>query len=159
MPLAYGEYLSTDSEEYTRLVHLVRDLHVGGLVVSLGDVYEEAILLNRLQQAARIPLLVAGDFERGLAMRVRRSTSFPDAMALGATRDPDMAYRMARVVAEEARAIGIHQTFAPVADVNTNPANPVINTRSFGDNVALVQSMVGAFVRGTTYGEAFSRAW
>jgi len=152
MVRSYGHYFSTDSDAYERLVRLVRERRIGGLIMAQGDVYEEAVLINRLQSLARIPLLVAGDFERGIAMRVRRGTSFPDAMALGATRRPELAYRMGKVVAMEARAIGIHQNYAPVADINTNPDNPVINTRAFGDDPSLVRDMVTAFVRGTADG-------
>jgi beta-N-acetylhexosaminidase len=156
MVLGYGHYLSAESDEYAKMVRLVRESSVGGVVLSQSDVYETAIMLNRLQSQARIPLLVSADLERGLAMRVRRGTSFPDAMAIGATRKPEYAYAVGRAIAEEARAVGIHQNFAPVADVNTNPANPAINTRSFGDDLPLVNSMVAAFIRGTNDGGCIS---
>jgi beta-glucosidase-like glycosyl hydrolase/CubicO group peptidase (beta-lactamase class C family) len=154
MARMYGHYLSTESEEYERLERLVQDQKVGGLVVFQGDVYETAVLLNRLQKLAAVPLLVAGDFERGAAMRIRRSTYFPEAMAIGATRNPDYAYFAGKATAEEARAIGVHQNLAPVADVNNNPQNPVINTRSFGEDPSLVSEMVEAYVRGTLAGGA-----
>lgn len=156
MVMAYGHYLSAESDEYAKMVRLVRERNVGGVVMSHSDVYETAIVLNRLQSQARIPLLVSADLERGLAMRVRRGTYFPDAMALAATRRPQYAYEAGRAIAEEARAVGIHQNFAPVADINTNPANPVINTRSFGDDLPLVNSMVTAFIRGTNEGGCIS---
>ena len=145
---AYGQYFSTDSDPSERLVRLVSQRRVGGLMMAQGDVMEEAVLLNRLQRIARIPLLVAADFEHGLGGRVRRGTFFPDAMTVGATRRPDLAYRMGKTTAEEARAIGIHQIYAPVADINTNPLNPVINTRAFSDDPELVRDMVTAFLRG-----------
>jgi beta-N-acetylhexosaminidase len=151
-----GHYFSTENEEFARLVHLVREDKVGGMVMLQGDVYETAILLNRLQQMADVPILVAADYERGVAMRTRRATYIGDAMAIGATRDTSLAYQAGRVIAEEARAIGVHQNFAPVADVNDDPRNPVINTRSFGDNRELVASMVDAFVRGTNDGGGIS---
>ena len=110
------------------------------------------MLLNRLQQEADVPLLVAADYERGVAMRIRRATYVADAMALGATRDTVLAYQAGKAIAEEARAIGVHQNFAPVADINDNSRNPVINTRSFGDDRELVAGMVDAFVRGTKDG-------
>jgi beta-N-acetylhexosaminidase len=146
--LGKGHYLSEESDEFLRLVQLVTGNHVGCLVLPQSDVYSTAMLINRLQREARIPLLLAADLERGPAMRVRRATYFPDAMAIGATRNPDYSYRIARAIAVEARALGVRQIYAPVADVNTNPVNPVINTRSFGDDVGLVNSMVSAFVRG-----------
>jgi len=150
----YGHYFSSESDEYARLVHLVRERRVGGVVLWPGDVMAAAVRLNSLQRLASVPLLVSGDFERGVAMRVRRATPFPDAMAVGATRDPRLAYDVAYAIAREARAIGVHQNFAPVADVNTNPWNPVINTRSFGDSPALVREMAAAFVRGSLDGGA-----
>jgi len=158
MVRAFGYYFSTDSDIFERLAHLVKERKVGGIIMAQGDVYAEAVLLNRLQGLARIPLLVAADFERGTAMRVRRGTRFPEAMALGATRNAEYAYQMGRAVALEARAIGIQQNYAPVADINDNPLNPVINTRSFGDDPMLVRTMVGAFVRGTIDGGCLATA-
>ncbi len=152
MVRAFGHYYSTDSDLFERLERLVTVRRVGGIIMAQGDVYSEAVLLNRLQSLSRIPLLVASDFERGIAMRVRRGTRFPDAMALGATRNAEYAYRMGKAVAVEARTIGIHQNYAPVADINDNPLNPVINTRSFGDDPALVRTMVASFIRGTIDG-------
>jgi len=158
MVRAFGHYYSTDSDLFERLERLVTVRRVGGIIMAQGDVYAEAVLLNRLQSLSRIPLLVASDFERGIAMRVRRGTRFPDAMALGATRNAEYAYRMGKAVAVEARAIGIHQNYAPVADINDNPLNPVINTRSFGDDPMLVRTMVGAFIRGTMDGGCLATA-
>ena len=125
-------------------------------MLSQSDVYEAAVMLNALQAEARIPLLVSGDFESGMALRVRRSTVFPGAMAIAATRDPDLAFRAGYATALEARAIGVHQNFAPVADINTNPLNPVINTRSFSDNGWLVDVMASAYLRGTNDGGVIS---
>jgi beta-glucosidase-like glycosyl hydrolase/CubicO group peptidase (beta-lactamase class C family) len=149
MAKSFGHFINAESGEYRRLVRLVRDRKIGGIAVFQGDVVEQAALLNSLQRLARVPLLVGADYERGTAMRVRRGTAFPDAMALGATRDPVLAERIGYAIGGEARAIGVHQNFAPVADVNNNPANPVINTRSFGEDADLVTAMVEAFIRGT----------
>ncbi|MGB5875423.1 MAG: glycoside hydrolase family 3 N-terminal domain-containing protein, partial [Bacteroidota bacterium] len=153
-----GHYLSTDGAHYARLEKMVRDRKVGGLILWQSDVYEAAVLLNDLQRIADVPLLVSADFERGPAMRIRRTTYFPDAMAIAATRNTDFAYRAAYATGVEARSIGVHQNYAPVADVNTNPRNPVINTRAFGDDVQLVSSMVGAYVRGTNDARVLSTA-
>jgi beta-glucosidase-like glycosyl hydrolase/CubicO group peptidase (beta-lactamase class C family) len=158
MVRAFGHYYSTDSDLFERLARLVSERKVGGIIMAQGDVYAESVLLNRLQSLSRLPLLVASDFERGIAMRIRRGTRFPDAMALGATRNAEYAYRMGRAVAVEARTIGIHQNYAPVADINDNPLNPVINTRSFGDDPMLVRTMVGAFIRGTIDGGCLATA-
>jgi len=154
MPRTFGHFISDESDEYHRLEHLIQEQKIGGFVVFQGDVYETAVLLNRLQRMSRFPLLIASDFERGGAMRIRRMTHFPEAMALGATRNERYAYSVGKAIAEEARAIGVHQNLAPVADVNNNPMNPVINTRSFGEDPALVSAMVAAFVRGTGDGHA-----
>ena len=153
-----GHYLSRDGARYARLEKMVRGRKVGGLILWQSDVYEAAVLLNDLQRMAEVPLLVSADFERGPAMRIRRATSFPDAMAIAATRNTDAAYRAAYATALEARSIGVHQNYAPVADVNTNPRNPVINTRAFGDEVGLASAMVGAYVRGTNDGRVLSTA-
>jgi beta-N-acetylhexosaminidase len=104
--------------------------------------------LNALQRLAPLPLLVAADFEGGTTMRVAAGTPFPTQMGVGATGQIEDAYIMGRITGLEARAMGVHLAFAPVADVNNNPANPVINTRSFGEDPALVASMASAVVRG-----------
>ncbi len=149
VPFTYAPYMSDSSDTYEQLVHLVKDIHVGGFVVSIGNVYEEAILINRLQKVSRIPLLFSSDFEYGLGMRLRNGISFPSNMALGATRDTMLAYRIGRAVGREARAIGVLQNYAPVSDVNDNPDNPIINVRSFGENPELVGKMASAFATGT----------
>ncbi len=148
MSRAYGYYVNSRSDEYRRLEDLVRRRKIGGLVVSQGDVYETPLLLNRLQAMAKVPLLIGSDCEWGTAMRIRRGTRFPEDMALGATRDTALAYRVGQAVAREMRALGMHQDYAPVVDVNRNPLNPVINTRSFGERPGLVAAMAGAYVAG-----------
>jgi len=144
-----GKYYPFDSDHWLELERLARDRKLGGFIFSIGDVYEYPAQVNRLQKLAKIPLLITCDLEYGMGMRVRNSTTFPRAMAVGATRNPTFAYEMGRVTAEEAKALGVHQNYAPVADVNTHPKNPVINTRAFGDDVVLVTEMSKAFVRGT----------
>jgi beta-N-acetylhexosaminidase len=148
-PSTLGIYYAQDSDPWRELEKYVTDRKVGGLVLSVGDVYEYALMVNKLQRASDVPLLIAGDFEYGAAMRVHRATMFPRAMAIGATRNPGYAYEVGRVTAVEGRALGIHQNYAPTIDVNNNPKNPVINTRSFGDDVKLVTEMGAAFVSGT----------
>ncbi|MCH8948408.1 MAG: hypothetical protein IH789_12425 [Acidobacteria bacterium] len=154
----FGAFSNNESEEFARLSRQVRELHVGGFVVAtrprkpsgieLTGVYALARLTNRLQQLARTPLLVAGDFERGASFRVHPTTVFPHNMAVGATGDPKYAEALGRAAAIEARALGVHWVLAPVADVNNNPENPVINIRSFGEDPEQVAAMVAAFVRG-----------
>ncbi len=150
MSKAYGYYYSSQSDEYHRLEHLVKEHKFGSLIFMQGDVYETAQMINRMQELSDVPLLIGSDFEWGPAMRIRRSTRFPEAMALGAARDTVLAYQMGKAIGQESRAIGVHQNFGPVADVNSNPDNPVINTRSFGENPELVADLANAVMLGLT---------
>lgn len=148
MPRAYGYFTNTESDEYQIMLKLVQEKKVGGFCFFQGDVYATAITINKLQEQSNIPLLIAADFERGGPMRIRRMTPFPEAMALGASRRADLAYKMGEIVARESRAIGIHINFAPVVDVNNNPDNPVINTRSYGESPELVAEIASAYMKG-----------
>ncbi len=143
-----GRFMHRGSEEYLRLREEIRGNHVGGVILFAGNVYESAVLLNDLQEMSELPLLVSADFERGASMRVTDATSFPWAMAVGATGSEEFAYRLGAVTAREARALGVHWIFAPVVDVNSNPDNPVINIRSFGEDPRLVSRLGAAFIRG-----------
>ena len=147
-----GRYYAKDSDHWQELERLATKRKLGGFIFSIGDVYEYAVQLNKLQKLADVPLLIAGDFEYGVGMRVHNSTTFPRAMAVGATRNSKFAYEMAKVTALEGRALGVHQNYAPDVDVNVNPKNPVINTRAFGDDVRLVTEMSVAFVKGSQDG-------
>ena len=111
--------------------------------------YALGAFLNRMQRLSRVPLLVAGDFERGASMRVDGTTVFPHAMAFGAAGDPALARFEGQVTAREARALGVHWLFFPVADVNNNPDNPIINIRSYGEDPVQVSALVAAFIEGT----------
>ncbi len=122
--------------------------HVGSIWFAKAEPRKLIAELNELQQLAPCGLLVAGDFEKGIGTHVDGATDFPIAMALGASGDPKLAYEAAAVTAAEARAIGVHLNFAPVVDVNSNPQNPVINIRAFGDDPALVGTMGLSVVRG-----------
>ena len=144
-----GAYMPKESPGWEELKRLTVERKLGGFIFSIGDVYEYAVQINKLQALSDVPLVIAADFEYGAGMRIRRSTTFPRAMAVGATRNPDYSYRMGKAIAREARAVGVHQNYAPVVDVNNNPMNPVINTRAFGDDVKLVTDMALAFIKGT----------
>lgn len=149
MPWIGGEYWSNDAEAYERTIRLVTDEHVGGFVTGSGaSPYDLAAKFNMLQRASRLPLLVAADLESGPSQRFRGGTMFPGNMAIGATGREDDAYDVGRVIAREARAVGIHIDFAPVVDVNNNPANPIINIRSFGEDPQRVGRLGAAFIRG-----------
>src|SRR5208337_2141835 len=115
-----------------RIGSLVMTVPVDGPVLLKSQPYVAAELLNRLQRSSKLPLIVAADFERGVSMRLNGATVFPHAMSFGATGKPENAEDFGRITALEARAIGVHWNFFPVADVNSNPANPIINTRSLG---------------------------
>lgn len=144
-----GEFRNADSAYIRELESLVAKSGIGGLVLfAPARVYETAELVNSFQKLAKVPLLVASDFERGAANRVTAATLFPPFMALGATGSEELAYAMGRTTALEGRAMGVHAAYAPVVDVNINPDNPIINTRSIGEDPALVARLADAFIRG-----------
>src|SRR5215210_3367269 len=148
MPWIPGSYAAFDDEAFARMQVWVDSLHVGGLLVSVGSPLDVAAKLNRLQERSPLPLLIGSDLEAGTAIRLNGGTPFPPNMGVGATgRDSD-AYEIGRITALEGRAVGIHLAFAPVADVNNNPANPIINTRSFGEEPHTVGRLVAAEIRG-----------
>ena len=159
-PWVLGDYTAADDPTFRRVEQLVREQHVGGIIISVGSPTEIASKLNALQRVSPLPLLVGADLETGAAFRARGgyflpnaidlggATYFPYAMGIGATRDTTFAYQMGRATAREGRALGIHMAFAPVLDVNNNPKNPVISLRSFGENPQLVARLGAAFVRG-----------
>jgi len=155
-----GDYVATSSPEFEELSGLVVDEGLGGVVVSVGMPHEFVAKLNALQRLARVPLLVASDFEYGPGMRMGGiyalpyllslggGTMFPPVMAFGAVGDERFAYELGRITGLEGRAVGVHLNFGPVLDVNSNPDNPIINTRSFGEDPELVARLGAAFIRG-----------
>jgi beta-N-acetylhexosaminidase len=153
----HGSLTATDTAAYQQIMHDVTDLHVGGFInithgsplgIVKSQAYPTAVLNNQLQAKSKLPLLIGADFERGTAMRLEEGTSFPTAMALAAGGNLKDAYTMGKITALEARAVGIHWIYAPDADVNNNPGNPIINTRSFGENPERVAQFVSEFIRG-----------
>ena len=120
--------------------------------IILGQPLALASTINRLQSIASVPLLTAADFEWGVGMRLAGATRFPRAMAFGAAGDEQLAFEAGRITAVEGRALGVHVDFAPVADVNNNPRNPVINIRSFGEDPARVGALGAAWARGLQQG-------
>jgi beta-N-acetylhexosaminidase len=148
VPWIPGTYAAYDDSGFERAEAWVDSLHVGGVIVSIGSPLDVAAKLNRLQQRSALPLLVGSDFEGGTSLRLNGGTLFPPNMGLGATGSDSAAYDLGRITALEGRAVGVQLAFAPVADVNNNPANPIINTRAFGEDPAQVGRMVAAEVRG-----------
>ena len=141
-------FMNQDSDPFKALRHQVEDNHVGGIILFRGPVYESVVLVNRMQNLARYPLLISADLEAGSGMRFDDTVNLPWNMAVGATDNPDYARRQGALTAHEARALGVQQIYAPVADVNNNAANPVINVRSYGEDPAAVGRFVAAFVEG-----------
>jgi len=157
MPWARVEFMNVNDPKYLLLQEEMRKYHVGGFGVTVftdagsllkSEPLEAAALTNGLQKDSKYPLLFAADFERGLSMRLNGATAFPAAMAFGAAGDPELARQFGKITAEEARAIGVQWNWFPVADVNSNPANPIINTRSFGEDPKLVSNMIDAYIAG-----------
>jgi beta-N-acetylhexosaminidase len=170
MPWVGGDYVATDSHEFDRLLEWVETHGIGGVVISVGMPHSYASKLNALQRRAGVPLLVGSDMENGPGMRMAGiysfphllhqggGTNFPPVMALGATGSERLAYELAHVLGREARAVGVHIVFGPVVDVNSNPANPIINTRSFGEDPALVARLGSAYVRGARAADLMTTA-
>ena len=170
IPWIPGSYASASSAEFEEIADWVRR-GIGGVSISIGLPHSYADKLNRLQNLARVPLLVTSDFENGgPGMRINHAyalpsllpqgggTSFPPTMAFGAIGEERAAYEYGRVTASEARAVGVHLIFAPVLDVNSNPLNPVINTRAFGEDPADVSRLGVAFLRGVHDGGGLATA-
>jgi beta-N-acetylhexosaminidase len=150
--------LNQDSDAYRALKHHIEDNKVGGIILFRGPVYESVILVNRMQQLARYPLLISADLEAGAGMRFDDTVNFPWNMAVGATGNPEYARRQGEITAREARALGVQQIFAPVVDVNNNAANPVINVRSYGEDPAAVARFAAAFTEGAQAAGAIATA-
>lgn len=152
-----AHFINVNSPEYADFRDTLNKYHVGSFAMSVRyeapflyktEPYEAAELLNQLQRDSKLPLLIAADFELGVSNRLNGATAFPNAMALGATGRLDYAEAFGRITAQEARAIGVHWNFFPDADVNSNPDNPIINTRSFGGDARQVGDFVAAYIRG-----------
>jgi beta-N-acetylhexosaminidase len=151
-----GEFTNFNSEKFAEVKKHIEQNKVGGVIIYRGDVNEIAALTNEMQRLAKIPLLIAADYERGLRMQLRSGTPFTTNMGVGASGDVQAAYRQGKIIAEEMRAIGVNWLYAPVADINNNPDNPVINIRSFGEEPVRVGEFVSALVKGVRDGGALS---
>jgi beta-N-acetylhexosaminidase len=159
-PQVFGDYTPDQTTGWERVRNLIATERVGGFVMSIGSPLETAAKINAMQRLSTVPLMFGADYEAGAGFRTRGghflpngiylggATLFPQQMALGATRDTALAYEQGRITAIEGRAVGVHMAFAPVLDVNNNPANPVIGPRSFGEEPALVAALGGSLIRG-----------
>ena len=170
-PWVSGAYMAEDDPEFLEAADWVERWGIGGLAISIGTPHSYAAKLNAFQARARVPLLVAADFENGgPGMRINHAyalpsllpqgggTSFPPTMAFGAIGEEADVERYARLTALEARAVGVHLNFAPVLDVNSNPENPIINTRAFGEDPAEVARLGRAYLRGARAGGVLTTA-
>lgn len=155
---SFGYALDNNSAEYKRLSNLIVNEKVGGVIFFKGNSVQQAELTNSLQSLSETPLLISADYERGTKMRLDDGSLFPSNMALGATRNPELAYLMGIQIAKECRSIGVHQNYAPVVDVNNNSLNPIINVRSYGEDPALVSSMSEKFIKGLQEGNVIATA-
>ena len=151
-------FLNQDSDAYRALKHQIEDNKVGGIILFRGPVYESVILVNRMQELAKYPLLISADLEAGAGMRFEDTVNFPWNMAVAATGNPEYARRQGEITAREARALGVQHIFAPVVDVNNNAANPVINVRSYGEDPAEVARFGVAFTEGAQAAGAIATA-
>ena len=152
-----ASFLNVENPEYLQWREAMQKYHIGSFAMTVhvdgpfllrSEPYEEAALANRMQRDSKLPLLFAADFERGVSTRLMGTTVFPHAMAFGAVGSREDVEKFGRISAQEARAVGIHWNFFPDADVNSNPANPIINTRSFGEDPKQVGDLVTAYIRG-----------
>ncbi|MGB8579892.1 MAG: glycoside hydrolase family 3 N-terminal domain-containing protein [Candidatus Sulfotelmatobacter sp.] len=162
-----ASFLNVENPEYLQLLDNMQKYHVGSFAMTVhvdgpfllrSEPYEAAELLNRLQKESKLPLLFAADFERGVPMRLMGATIFPHAMAFGGDGKLSDAENFGRITAEESRAIGIQWNFFPDADVNSNPVNPIINTRSFGEDPKQVGDLVAAYIKGAHEGGMMTTA-
>ncbi len=143
-----GEYVAEGSPQLDYWLRLVREHGVGGFVLYGGTPHDTARLLNRLQRESKLPLLISADFEGGPGQQIAGAAEFPPNMALSAIGSDELAYAVGKTGALEGRAIGIHLTYSPVVDIQTQPDNPVLGGRSFGADLDLLGRMAGAYIKG-----------
>jgi beta-N-acetylhexosaminidase len=149
MPPVYREQFVPGSAGYEKIDSLVKYYKVGGLILFQGDLKSEAELINIMQSVAEVPLLIASDYERGVGTRIDDAVEFPHAMALGATQQFEYAGMISSATSDESIKLGVNLNFAPVADINNNSENPVINIRSFSEREKYVSKFVNEFIKGS----------
>ncbi|MEO8733411.1 MAG: glycoside hydrolase family 3 N-terminal domain-containing protein, partial [Flavobacteriales bacterium] len=149
---------NNDAKQTQAVEDLVRQYNIGGLIFFKGGPVQQANLVNRYQAAAKTPLLIGMDLEWGLAMRLDSTIQFPHQMTLGAAKDEAGIEMMGEEIAREMKRLGVQVSFSPDVDVNINPANPVINDRSFGENPELVARKAIAYMTGLQRGGVIATA-
>ena len=135
-------------EKMDEVAEIINNNHLGGLIFSLGNIKDQVIATNRFQSISNVPLLIGMDAEWGIGMRLNDAFSFPFNMTLGAIEDNDMIYEVGERIGIHAKRLGVHINFSPVVDINTNPNNPVIGSRSFGEDKFNVTSKSIAYLKG-----------
>ncbi|MFQ6673490.1 MAG: glycoside hydrolase family 3 protein, partial [Fidelibacterota bacterium] len=153
-----GNYVHESSYAYQQAKRLVQRYGIGGIILFYGSIPGTIENLNDLQSLSRIPLMVAADYERGVGQQLDGGTLFPTNMALAATGQPELANSQGMVTAREASSLGVHVVLAPVMDVNSNPDNPIINFRSFGDSPEVVSRFGVEFIKGIQQNGLFATA-
>ena len=157
VPPVHAGFRNVESESFAPIRKNLTELHLGGMHIfgysshrptESGDAAGAALLIHDMQRTAKVPLLITADFEGGVGYILPGATRFPLAMAIGATGDEQLAYQAGKAVGVEGRALGVHVNFYPVVDVQNNPANPIINIRSFGEDPAKVSSLSVSYIRG-----------
>ena len=141
-------YSNLNEKHIKEIEKLITDYKIGGLIFMQGGPYRQSVLTNKYQSLSKVPLMIAMDAEWGPSMRLDSVTKFPRQMVLGAMENDSVMYQMGQMVAQQLSRIGVHINFAPVIDVNSNPNNPVIGTRSFGENKYRVSSLGIAYTKG-----------
>jgi beta-glucosidase-like glycosyl hydrolase len=153
-----GYDIPEGSPAFRKMQNLIVNEKIGGIIFFKGNAVQQASLINKFQSLSETPLLISADFERGTKMRLEDGSLFPNNMGIGATRNPELAYKMGLQIAKECRAIGVHQNYSPVMDVNNNPNNPIINVRSFGEDPQLVSQMGDMMIKGLQDGNVIATA-
>ncbi len=140
-------YPSSDEQKIAEARRLLNSIHAGGVLFQKGEAYDQYIMCKKLQESSPLPLLVSADNEWGLAMRLSGTIRYPRNMALSQSSEEEI-YQYGKSVAQQCKTIGINVSFAPVMDINNNPRNPVIGTRSFGENPSTVTRLAIAYAKG-----------
>jgi beta-glucosidase-like glycosyl hydrolase/CubicO group peptidase (beta-lactamase class C family) len=141
-------FSNKDTKEVAEITNLIKLNKIGGLIFMQGGPVRQAALTNKYQKLSKVPLLIAMDAEWGLSMRLDSTVSYPREMTMGAMQNDSLIYQMGKDMARQCKRLGVQVSFSPVADVNNNPANPVIGTRSFGENKFLVAKKATMYMKG-----------
>lgn len=147
-PYAYGSDPQKDKRNYNRITKLVEEEKVGGVLFLSGDIENQTKIINELQSLANVPLLISSDFERGLGIRLKDAVEFPYQMAFAAAGNPYYSFLMGKITSVEARALGVHQNYAPLVDVVHDYRNPIINIRAYSSDPDLISIYSNSFIRG-----------